>query len=224
VTYNYGLHHSGKTTWRKYWQLGKRGAYYPTHSIGPVMQWFAPEHIASIACFGCGRNNDLSLRQEDTTITMCQLGSGKLARIRLDAVSPRPHHMTYYTLQGTNGVVECSRTAGAPAQIWLRDSGQSIDKATWQPLQDYAQYLPERYQQATEEQKKAGHGGGDFFIVADFIEAVRNGTPPPIDVYTACEWTAVGLLSELSITNRSRQMDMPRFRKNMPYAEQTIQL
>lgn len=24
---------SGKTSWRAYWQLGKRGAFYPTHSI-----------------------------------------------------------------------------------------------------------------------------------------------------------------------------------------------
>jgi predicted dehydrogenase len=224
VTYNYGLHRSGKTSWRKYWQLGKHGAYYPTHSIGPVMQWFRKERIESIACFGSGRHCDFSLRQEDTTITMCQLSNGKLARIRLDAVSPRPHHMTYYTLQGTNGVVESSRIAGEPSQIWLKDNGQSIDEAKWQPLQNYKHYLPQRYQQATEEQMKAGHGGGDFFIVEDFVRSIREGTPSPIDVYTACEWTAVALLSELSITNKSRQMDMPHFRKNMPFEEQIIKL
>ena len=224
VTYNYGLHRSGKTSWRKYWQLGKHGAYYPTHSIGPVMQWFGQERIESITCFGSGRHCDLSLRQEDTTITMCQLTHGKLAKIRLDAVSPRPHHMTYYTIQGTNGVVESSRTAGAPSQIWLKDSGQSIDEAQWQPLEIYKHYLPQRYQQASEEQKKSGHGGGDFFIVEDFIRAIREGTPPPIDVYTACEWTAVALLSELSVTNKSCPMDMPHFRKNMPFEEQIIKL
>ena len=30
--------HEGKKTWRHYWQMGTRGAFYPTHSLGPVMQ------------------------------------------------------------------------------------------------------------------------------------------------------------------------------------------
>ncbi len=224
LTYNYGLQHSGRTSWRKYWQLGKRGAYYPTHSVGPVMQWFGNDRIASIATFGSGRHCDDSLRQEDTTVTLCQLASGKLVRIRLDAVSPRPHQMAYYSIQGTKGVVESSRIAGQPAHIWLEGMDDSVDEAKWRPLADYARHLPERYQHATEAQIKAGHGGGDFFIVEDFIRSIIDHQAPEIDVYRACEWTAVGLLSELSITNGSRIMTMPNFRKNMPYSEQIIRL
>ena len=224
VTYNYGMHQSGKTSWRKYWQLGKRGVFYPTHSIGPVMQWFEGDRIQSISCFGSGRHCDLSLRQDDTSIAMCQLESGKLARIRLDTVSPRPHQMAYYTIQGTKGVVEASRFSGQDAMIWMKGMDESIDKAAWRPLKDFSEHLPERYLTATDEQKNAGHAGGDFFIVEDFVNAVQKGTPPAIDVYQACEWTAVGLLSELSITNKNRIMDMPNFRKNMPYEEQIIKL
>ncbi|MBP8989275.1 MAG: Gfo/Idh/MocA family oxidoreductase [Clostridia bacterium] len=224
MTYDYGLHKSKKTSWRKYWQLGRRGAFYPTHSIGPLMQWLEPERIEAVACFGSGRHCDLSLRQEDTTLTMCQLTNGKLARIRIDALSPRPHNMAYYTVQGTKGVVESSRIAGEPSQIWLKDSGQPVEEAKWQPLEDYEHYLPERYQNATEEQKKSGHGGGDFFIVEDFVRAIREGTPTPIDVYKACEWTAIAFLSELSIMNKSRLIDMPHFRKNMPYDDQVIKI
>ena len=224
AVYNYGLQQSGKTSWRKYWQLGKRGAYYPTHSIGPVMQWFAGEHIASVACFGAGRNNRADFRIEDTTVTMCQLDSGKLARIRLDAVSPRPHQMAYYSLQGAKGVYEASRVAGQPGNIWLRGMDEDTDHAQWRPLSDMKAYLPERYQKASDEQMKSGHGGGDFFIVEDFVNAALGNMPNPIDVYTACEWTAVALLSELSVTNGSRAMDMPRFRKNMPFSEQYIKL
>ena len=77
---------------------------------------------------------------------------------------------------------------------------------------------------ASESEKGAGHGGGDFFIVEDFINAINTNTQPELDVYKACEWTAVGLLSELSITNNGRVMEMPNFRKNMPYAEQIIKL
>ncbi len=224
MTYNYGLHHSGKTSWRKYWQMGKHGAYYPTHSIGPVMQWFGEDRIQSIACFGSGQHCAPELRQEDTTVTMCQLASGKLAKVRLDAVSPRPHQMAYYTIQGTKGVVEASRVAHEEAKIWILGMDKTVDEARWRPLGEFRKYLPKRYLEATEDQVHSGHGGGDFFIVEDFVKAIREGTRPAIDVYQACEWTAVALLSELSITNGSRAIDMPRFRKGMPQNEQIIKL
>lgn len=224
LTYKYGLHQSGKTSWRRYWQMGVRGAYYPTHSIGPVMQWFGKERITQIACFGSGNHIDPSLHQEDTTITMCQLESGKLARVRLDALSPRPHHMTYYTVQGTKGVVESSRFAGEDPRIWLKDQGESIDSASWKSLNEFSSFLPERYQQASKSQREAGHGGGDFFIVEDFVNAIRGLCDNPIDVYTACEWTAIGILSRLSIMNGSRMIDVPHFRKGMPMKEQLIKV
>ncbi len=224
LTYQYGLHQSGKTSWRRYWQMGVRGAYYPTHSIGPVMQWMPGERIAQIACFGSGNRIDPSLHQEDTTVTLCQMQSGKLARIRLDALSPRPHQMAYYTVQGTKGVVECSRFPGEGPKIWLTGMDETLDEAKWRPLSDFAEHLPDRYKAASEEQKKAGHGGGDYFIVEDFVNAVRGIGENPVDVYTACEWTAVGILSRLSITNHSRMIDVPNFRRNMPRTEQRILL
>ena len=215
---------NGSDTWRCYWQLGKRGTFYPTHSIGPVMQWFEGDRISSVASFGSGRHCNLSLRQEDTNVTMLQLESGKLARVRLDCLSPRPHQMAYYTVQGTKGVVEASRVAGGEAKIWVEGMDGAEGDAKWHPLAEYRSYLPKRYLEATEDQLHAGHGGGDFFLVEDFVRAIQEGTPPAIDVYKACEWTAVALLSELSIGNGNLVMTMPHFRKNMPFAEQRIVL
>ena len=77
---------------------------------------------------------------------------------------------------------------------------------------------------ASSQQLGAGHGGGDFFIVSDFIHAIRTGERPAVDVYDACEWTAVGLLSELSVTNNGRTMAVPRFRKGATLAEKIIKL
>ena len=117
--------------------------------------------------------------------------------------------------------------------IWISDEwkeyevldDQNPDSCmTWQALSDYNEYLPERYRVATAEQAAAGHGGGDFFLVEDFINAIRTGESPIVDVYTACEWTAVGLLSELSVVNNGKTMDVPKFRKNMPIDEKGIKL
>jgi hypothetical protein len=45
-----------------------------------------------------------------------------------------------------------------------------------------------------------------------------------VDVYEACEWTAVGLLSELSVMNGGRPVEMPNFRKNMPMSEKITKM
>ena len=203
---------NGKTSWRTYWQLGKRGSFYPTHSIGPMMQWFEGERIASISSFSAGHHN--GLRQDDTSVTMCTTQSGKLIKLRVDCVSPRPHNMTGYQLQGTRGVFESAREHDGRNIVWFDTLDDCVDQAQWRNLSDYSEYLPERYRKASDEQNKAGHGGGDFFLVEDFVNAIRLGAKPDIDIYQACEWTAVGLLSELSIMNGGRAIDMPDFRKN----------
>ena len=218
------IYPNGKTSWRKYWQLGKRGCFYPTHSLGPVMKWFQRDRIKSISCFGTGWNSRPELRQEDLTQTLCQMESGKLIKIRLDCVSNRPHNLTYYSLQGTKGCYEAPRGLGDDHKIWFKDMNLENDACYFKPLSEYHEYLPERYRLATEEQKSAGHWGGDFFIVQDFIDAIQKGTKPEIDVYEACEWTAVGLLSELSVMNNARPIDIPDFRKSKKFSEQIIKL
>lgn len=224
TTYDYGLQTNGKTSWRRFWQLGKRGAFYPTHSLGPVMKWFKGDHIKSISCFGTGRHTSPDLRQEDTTITLCQMESGKLLKLRIDCISERPHNMSYYSLQGTKGCYEAPRGLGDDHKIWLAGMDENTDKAVWRSLKDFYEYLPERYKSATDEQKSAGHWGGDYFVVQDFIDAITKGIKPTIDVYEACEWTAVALLSELSIMNGGRSIDMPKFWDKLSVGEQIIKI
>ncbi|WP_409346357.1 Gfo/Idh/MocA family protein [Paenibacillus sp. MBLB4367] len=215
---------AGKTSWRNYWQLGKRGTFYPTHSLGPVMQWFPGDRIVSVSSFGTGRHTAPHFRQEDTSVTLCRLESGKLIKLRVDCISNRPENGAYYTLQGTKGCYEAPRGLGDQHKIYVKTDGEHHDQAAWRPLTDFDEHLPERYRNATEAQRNAGHFGGDFFIVQDFVDAIRNGSKPPIDVYDACEWTAVALLSELSITNGGRPMEMPDFRKTSSYKDQIIKL
>ena len=212
----------GKTGWRSYWQMGTRGSFYPTHSLGPVMQCFDDDRIASIATFSPGNHNPFGLRNDDLTQTLCQLESGKLVKIRVDTISPRPHAATYYQLQGTKGCYEAPRGLGDVAKIALATEDNPRGYEQWRPLTDFNDYLPERYKNDGEEH--TGHGGGDYYIVADFIDAVETGIQPELDVYKAAEWTSVALLSQLSVTNGGRTFDIPNFRKNMPWEEKKIKL
>ena len=219
----------GKTSWRSYWQCGKRGNFYPTHSIGPVMQWFPGDRITEISTFSPGIYNDLGLKQDSGTTTMCRTEKGNLLSIRTDCLSPRPHCMDNYLLQGTGGIFQSAqygkgRLAGDIDRVSLCSNKLENGGMDWEDLMNYKEYLPERYKNATEEQRKAGHDGGDFFIVEDFINAIKTDTQPELDVYKACEWTAAGLLSALSVTNNGKTLEVPHFRPAMPLEEKKITL
>ncbi|GAA3413205.1 Gfo/Idh/MocA family protein [Paenibacillus hodogayensis] len=213
-----------RTSWRSYWQYGRRGNFYPTHSLGPIMQWFRGDRIKSVACFGTGWHTAPQFRQEDTSITMCQLESGKLIRLRLDCISNRPTNSSYYTVQGTKGCYEAPRGMGDQHKVYFCNEEKRTGNAVWSPLADYNDLMPERYRNATAEQKRAGYMGADYFIVHDFIEAIQHKIPSAIDVYDACEWTAVGLLSELSVMNGGRVMEMPDFRNASSRNDQVTKL
>lgn len=223
--YLHDMRHYGtydRSNWRRYWQLGTRGAFYPTHSLGPVMKCFPGRTIRSVASFGTGNFNSAEFRADDTTLTMCELDDGALVKIRVDCVSTRPHNLTYYSLQGTKGCYEAARGLGDQPKIFLEGRTEcDIHDPVWQPLTDYYdEFLPERYKTATAEQKATGHNGGDFFIVSDFLDAVKGLKKPYVDVYDAVQWTAVGLLSSLSVQNGGKVYDMPDFGQ---YAQQKFE-
>jgi hypothetical protein len=69
--------------------------------------------------------------------------------------------------------------------------------------------------------KVGGHGGMDFIMGWRWATLLRNGLPLDMDVYDGAAWTAVGLLSEVSVANRSNSVDIPDFtggswKKNKP--------
>jgi predicted dehydrogenase len=203
-----------RTPWRRKWQTGRNGCTYPTHSLGPVLQWF-DDRVATVACFGSGHHyrdprGDL-YENEDTTTMVCKLTRGGLVNIRVDMLSNRPHNMTYYSLQGTQGCYEAPRGFGDAPKIWLADLGG--DRNQWRALSDLeAEYLPEIWRNPPQEAVEAGHGGGDYFQVRAFVDSILNGAPPPIDVFGALDMTVPGLVSEESINNGGIPLPVPDFR------------
>ncbi|MDH5588811.1 MAG: hypothetical protein OEZ37_02070, partial [Gemmatimonadota bacterium] len=57
----------------------------------------------------------------------------------------------------------------------------------------------------------AGHGGMDFIEDYRLIKCLREGLPTDMNVYDAAAISAVGPLSEWSVANRSRPVDVPDF-------------
>src|SRR5262249_19106062 len=155
------------------WQTGINGNTYPTHSLGPILQWMPGDRVVSVCCAGSGHHyrdpRGDHYENEDSTVTLCKLRSGGLVKLRLDMLSDRPHAMTNYQRQGTDGAYESARAEGDTHRIWLRSHGR--DASAWLPLEALeAEFLPEMWKQANETARRAGHGGGDYFEIVDFVD------------------------------------------------------
>jgi predicted dehydrogenase len=213
------------TVWRRTWQTGIAGVTYCTHSLGPILQWMPGDRVARVSCV------DAALRHRDprgepygqmTPVMLCATARGAVIKIRVDMLSDRPHAMTNYQLQGTDGCYESSR--GGPGErdkIWLRalNKGRAhswgrdldwIDAGALMTVEDLAdRYLPEIWRRPPPEALRAGHGGGDFFEVWDFLRAVRGEAPCPIGIDEALDMTLPGLVSQQSVLQGGAWLDVP---------------
>lgn len=200
------------TRWRRRWQTGINGNTYPTHSLGPVLQWFAGQRVTSVMCAGSGHHyrdpRGDAYEQEDSILTLCRMSGGGLVKLRLDMLSDRPHNMTYYSLQGTDGCYEAARGLGDEPKVWLRE--RSPDEVQWEPLEALAQdFLPEQWLHPPQEALSAGHGGGDYWELHDFVDAIVSGAEPPIGIHEAMDMTLPGLVSQVSIAQGGAWVAVP---------------
>ncbi len=199
------------TTWRRHWQTGIDGLTYPTHSLGPLLQWM-DDRVIRVACEGSGHHyrdpRGNAYENQDSVVMLAKTAKGGLIKIRVDMLSDRPHAMTNYQLQGTEGCYESARSNLEPNKIWLRFL--SDDVHTWMKLEELeAEYLPEMWRNPPEEALRAGHGGGDYFEVLDFVTSILHGTPCPIGIHEAMDMTLPGLISQDSIANGAVWLDVP---------------
>jgi predicted dehydrogenase len=200
-----------KTPWRRKWQMGIDGITYITHSLGPILQWFPGERVTSLCCVGAGqRHRDAKgeLLHQASPVMIGRMSKGGLVKIRVDLVSDRPHAITNYQLQGTDGCCESARAPGERDRIWLRS--RAPDGHTWQPLSDLVdEFTPESWKPHLAAAAHAGHGGGDFFELLDFADAIHGRRTTPIGIHEAMDMTLPGLISQESIAANGQWLDVP---------------
>ena len=151
----------------------------------------------------------------DNVVSLIQTAAGRLLKIRVDIVSPRPHIMDYYALQGTRGAFEGARSYGDPARIWLEElepadrPGKSGPSVHWRPLADFeAEFIPDRIA-ARAEAKRTGHGGSDYWTMKAMVDALRSGAPSPVDVFRALDCSLPGPLALESARAGGTPIDIP---------------
>jgi predicted dehydrogenase len=212
---------TGKDLWPAEYLLKHNRDLYPTHQLGPVISWMNIgcgdyfDYITSTAtdCLGI---NDYFIRkfgpdhpnakrkytQGDIVTTVVRTKKGKSIVINYDMQLPRPYD-NRWMIQGTRGIYNEQRNS-----IYITGKGSEYHK--WQPFAPYQQKYEHTWWKAIKDET-GGHGGTDYLELYLFLNAVRNQTPTPLDIYDSVIMCVTGPLSEQSIAAGSTPVPVPDF-------------
>ena len=154
---------------------------------------------------------EVPFNQGDVITTVLTCAGGETIHLTLDTTLPRSYSRQF-TVRGTKG-------------SYMQDTNTVFldgQKEYWEPVDYYkktlnnavayeAEYLPDCWKNVTPEALAAGHGGMDWLAYKSFVDAVKNRTEVPIDVYDGATWQAVSVLSEISIQQGGAPQAMPDF-------------
>ena len=206
----------GKPTWRGR-QSGKAPGYgvYCTHSLGPAL-YLLDDRVVQVSALANEQSVVVPERSGWFNFTMLmRTAKGAVVKVRVDTVSNRPHTASYFSLQGTKACYESSRGLGDEAKVWLADEHEEshvFDSAKWHRLWDYAQrYIPDRLR-VGEEARQGGHGTCEYWMMKDFLAAIRGEQPTTIDVYRGLDYTVPGICALESMERGGAAVAVPDFR------------
>lgn len=203
----------GTLTWRG---RAFSGYVYIWHSLRPLL-YILDDRAARISAMATRQPGRLEadINICDNVVSLIETAKGRLLKIRVDIVSPRPHLMDYYALQGTRGSFEGTRGYGDPPRIWLETlepadrPGKSGPGVHWRPLAEFeAEYIPDRLA-ARAEAANTGHGGSDYWTMKAFIDAYRRGEPSPVDIFRALDCSLPGVIALQSATAGGTPIEVP---------------
>lgn len=208
--------------WRTQHSVTRNGDLYPTHGIGPVAEMININRgnlFTSLTSHAsksrglhnhvvrtCGQdhpNAGIKFSLGDVVTTTIECENGETILLQHDTNLPRPYSLGF-RVQGTHGLwmdinkslfVEGKSPAHQwePAQPWL----EKYDHPLWARHHHRAD--------------GAGHGGMDFFVLHMFVESIKKGLSPQMDVYDAAAWSVITPLSEISIMNGNQSVEFPDF-------------
>ncbi len=229
--YNHDLLNANfkKETYYNMWRLKenfRNGNLYPTHGLGPVAQVLNINRGDRMDYLVATSTNDFSMSnlakelatkddfykeyaaktyRGNMNVTTIRTEKGRTIMLQHDVSSPNIYSRIF-KISGTKGSVI---KYPDPPRIAFGDEDW-INADEFKKIED--QYQPPIIKRIGELAKQVGgHGGMDFLMDWRTIDCLRNGLPLDLDVYDAALWSAIAPLSEQSVANRSKSIDIPDF-------------
>ncbi len=190
--------------WRNYLPR----SYYVTHSLAPLMYITGsfPKKVTAFPVYSPFEEYNVvgSVVGDRATVMTTLNDDGSVFRITGCAAFGA--HGNSYRICGQNGQIENVR--GTDGKVMLRYNSWQIPEG----MEEVNFYSPEWESVDKELAEKAGHGGGDFFVVKEFFDCIRSGRKPVFDEYFSTTMASVAILSHRSVLENGRPYDIPDFR------------
>ena len=232
----------------------RNGNLYPQHGLGPIAWWLNINHGDRldylVSMSSNARGLDLYAKEHlpadhpkrikkyingDVNSSLIRTVNGLTIILKHDTDLPRPYGRAHL-VQGTRGIVRRHPDFKVSLERKVQDQN-------WEPGAKFlAEHEHPLWKQALERAwRKSGHATepvpigdaatpisksitGDSLEDLRLIQALQTGVPPDFDVYDAATWSVVGALSEKSVADRSRPMDIPDFTKGKWKTNRPVQI
>jgi len=217
--------------WRLDHSVRRNGNLYPTHPIGQVAMWMdinrgdrfdymvsmssrsRAMHEFAVRQFGASDPRaKLKFNQGDTNTSLIRTASGRYISLYFDTSTPRPKEeiMRLQCAKGCYSALE--------DKIFIEGRSNRSEGPGWlhsphfEPLEPYlTEYDHPLWKTRGPQAAGSGHGGIDYMEMYRLIKNLQLGQPLDIDVYDAVTWSVLAPLSEFSVANRNRSVDVPDF-------------
>ncbi len=193
------------TPGKYHWRGWMPRTYYLTHSLGPLMYATKqmPVKVNAMAVHSdvLEEYDDFRHNYDAFAMMSCMTDGGALFRFTGCAHMGSP---SGYRIAGEYGSCETGRTLGGQVNViyhhWCIPEGKT-DCQTYTPT----------FEENGELAEKAGHGGGDFWTVYNFVNYIVNDVEPFFNVYRGVCMSAVAILGWRSCLD-GKTYDIPDFR------------
>lgn len=186
------------------WYMPHPILYLP-HELSPILK-VLDDHVRKVTCMGTrkGSYHYEGFPVPDMEVALMHTEKDTVLRMAtaFNVPTPQPNH--WHHIMGSKGEVETNRSRNEKMKIWL--AGSSLDTKTemeWEHPPD---------QPAQPEARGTGHGGLDYYPLADFVRCIREDTPTEMDVYKAADTAAPAILAGISADKGGEPLKVPDFR------------
>ena len=193
----------------KHWRNHLPRTYYITHSLAPLMYITGaiPRRVTAFSCFAPypEDSRDAKYRNGDrAAIVTCLNDDDSVYRVT--GCAGFGAHENSYRVCAEKGQIENLRGSGGKVLLrynaWDKPEGSEAEHC----------YMPEWNEGDAALIEKTGHGGGDFFVIREFFQCIREGKQPTFDAYFATTCASVAILAHRSILAGGMPFDVPDFR------------
>ncbi len=192
----------------KHWRNFLPRSYYITHSLAPLMYITGsfPKRVTAMPVYSpFNEYNIIGSPVADRAAIMTTLNDDGSV-FRITGCAAFGAHENSYRVCAQNGQIENVR--GTDGKVMLRYNHWQIPEGK----EETNFYSPEWENIDKELIEKAGHGGGDFFVIKEFFDSIRTGKKPVFDEYFATTMASVAILAHRSMLEKGTPYDIPDFR------------